>query len=114
MGIAIAAHPQREDVLFIDEIHRLPRPAEEILYPVMEEFALDIVLGRGPGARSIRLSIPPFTLVGATTRYAMLTPPLRDRFGAVYRLDFYQQDDMATLVHRNAARLQLPTHATGT
>jgi Holliday junction DNA helicase RuvB len=110
---AILSNLQREDVLFIDEIHRLPRPAEEILYPVMEEFALDIVLGRGPGARSIRLSIPPFTLVGATTRYAMLSPPLRDRFGAVYRLDFYQQDDMATLVHRNAALLQLPIEEDG-
>jgi len=110
---AILSNLQREDVLFIDEIHRLPRPAEEILYPVMEEFALDIVLGRGPGARSIRLSIPPFTLVGATTRYAMLSPPLRDRFGAVYRLDFYQQEDMATLVHRNAALLQLPIEEDG-
>jgi Holliday junction DNA helicase RuvB len=110
---AILSNLQREDVLFIDEIHRLPRPAEEILYPVMEEFALDIVLGRGPGARSIRLSIPPFTLVGATTRYAMLSPPLRDRFGAVYRLDFYQQDDMAMLVHRNAALLQLPIEEDG-
>jgi len=110
---AILSNLQREDVLFIDEIHRLPRPAEEILYPVMEEFALDIVLGRGPGARSIRLSIPPFTLVGATTRYAMLSPPLRDRFGAVYRLDFYQQEDMATLVRRNAALLRLPIHEDG-
>jgi holliday junction DNA helicase RuvB len=110
---AILSNLQREDVLFIDEIHRLPRPAEEILYPVMEEFALDIILGRGPGARSIRLSIPPFTLVGATTRYAMLSPPLRDRFGAVYRLDFYQQEDMATLVRRNAALLQLPIHEDG-
>jgi len=110
---AILSNLQREDVLFIDEIHRLPRPAEEILYPVMEEFALDIILGRGPGARSIRLSIPPFTLVGATTRYAMLSPPLRDRFGAVYRLDFYQQDDMATLVRRNAALLQLPIEEDG-
>jgi Holliday junction DNA helicase RuvB len=110
---AILSNLQREDVLFIDEIHRLPRPAEEILYPVMEEFALDIVLGRGPGARSIRLSIPPFTLVGATTRYAMLSPPLRDRFGAVYRLDFYQQEDMATLVRRNAALLQLPIEEDG-
>jgi Holliday junction DNA helicase RuvB len=110
---AILSNLQREDVLFIDEIHRLPRPAEEILYPVMEEFALDIVLGRGPGARSIRLSIPPFTLVGATTRYAMLSPPLRDRFGAVYRLDFYQQDDIATLVRRNAALLQLPIEEDG-
>ncbi len=110
---AILSNLQREDVLFIDEIHRLPRPAEEILYPVMEEFALDIILGRGPGARSIRLSIPPFTLVGATTRYAMLSPPLRDRFGAVYRLDFYQQEDMTTLVRRNAALLQVPIEEDG-
>ena len=88
---AILTNLQREDVLFIDEIHRLPRAAEEILYPAMEDFALDIILGKGPGARSVRLSVPPFTLIGATTRYALLSPPLRDRFGAVYRLDFYQQ-----------------------
>jgi Holliday junction DNA helicase RuvB len=104
---AILTNLQREDVLFIDEIHRLPRAAEEILYPAMEDFALDIVLGKGPGARSVRLSVPPFTLIGATTRYALLSPPLRDRFGAVYRLDFYQQEDIAGLVRRNAAILDI-------
>ena len=88
---AILTNLQREDVLFIDEIHRLPRAAEEILYPAMEDFALDIILGKGPGARSVRLSVPPFTLIGATTRYALLSPPLRDRFGAVYRQDFYRR-----------------------
>ena len=88
---AILTSLQEFDILFIDEIHRLPRTAEEVLYPAMEDFALDIVLGRGPGARSVRLSVPRFTLVGATTRYAMLSAPLRDRFGAVYRLDFYDQ-----------------------
>jgi Holliday junction DNA helicase RuvB len=104
---AILTNLQREDVLFIDEIHRLPRAAEEILYPAMEDFALDIILGKGPGARSVRLSVPPFTLIGATTRYALLSPPLRDRFGAVYRLDFYQEEDIAGLVRRNAAILHI-------
>jgi len=104
---AILTNLQREDVLFIDEIHRLPRAAEEILYPAMEDFALDIILGKGPGARSVRLSVPPFTLIGATTRYALLSPPLRDRFGAVYRLDFYQQEDIAGLIRRNAALLNI-------
>ncbi|GAG28513.1 unnamed protein product, partial [marine sediment metagenome] len=104
---AILTNLQREDVMFIDEIHRLPRAAEEILYPAMEDFALDIILGKGPGARSVRLSVPPFTLIGATTRYALLSPPLRDRFGAVYRLDFYQQEDIAGLVRRNAALLHI-------
>ncbi len=104
---AILTNLQREDVLFIDEIHRLPRAAEEVLYPAMEDFALDIILGKGPGARSVRLSVPPFTLIGATTRYALLSPPLRDRFGAVYRLDFYQQEDIATLIRRNAALLDV-------
>src|SRR5581483_8499139 len=77
---------QKDDVLFIDEIHRLSRAVEEVLYPAMEDFALDIVLGKGPGARSVRLTLPPFTLVGATTRYALLSSPLRDRFGQTYRL----------------------------
>ncbi|KPK46136.1 MAG: ATP-dependent DNA helicase RuvB [Dehalococcoidia bacterium SM23_28_2] len=104
---AILTNLQREDVLFIDEIHRLPRAAEEVLYPAMEDFALDIILGKGPGARSVRLSVPPFTLIGATTRYALLSPPLRDRFGAVYRLDFYQQEDIAALIRRNAALLDV-------
>jgi Holliday junction DNA helicase RuvB len=93
------------DVLFIDEIHRLPRVVEEVLYPVMEDFALDIVLGKGAGAKSVRLNLPRFTLVGATTRFAMLSPPLRERFGAVYRLDFYEQDAIKVIVERSARLL---------
>ena len=111
---AILTGLQEFDVLFIDEVHRLPRAAEEVLYPAMEDFALDIVLGRGPGARSVRLSVPRFTLVGATTRYAMLSAPLRDRFGAVYRLDFYDHDAIATIVRRNAAILEVPIDDEGT
>ena len=110
---AILTNLQEHDVLFIDEIHRLPRAAEEVLYPAMEDFALDIVLGRGPGARSVRLSIPHFTLVGATTRYAMLSPPLRDRFGAVYRLDFYDEPAIAAIIRRNAEILKVPTEHDG-
>lgn len=110
---SILTNLQEQDVLFIDEIHRLPRTAEEVLYPAMEDFALDIILGRGPGARSVRLSVPPFTLVGATTRYAMLSPPLRDRFGAVYRLDFYDQESIAAIILRNAAILKAPIDAAG-
>src|SRR5439155_1539909 len=94
-------------------IHRLPRAAEEVLYPAMEDYALDIVLGRGPGARSVRLSIPRFTLVGATTRYAMLSPPLRDRFGAVYRLDFYDEPAIAAIILRNAGILKVPIDDNG-
>jgi holliday junction DNA helicase RuvB len=110
---AILTNLQEHDVLFIDEVHRLPRAAEEVLYPAMEDFALDIVLGRGPGARSVRLSVPRFTLVGATTRYAMLSPPLRDRFGAVYRLDFYDEDSIAAIIRRNAVLLKVPTEHDG-
>jgi len=110
---AILTNLQERDVLFIDEIHRLPRAAEEVLYPAMEDFALDIVLGKGPGARSVRLSVPRFTLVGATTRYAMLSPPLRDRFGSVYRLDFYDQDAIGTIIRRNAAILDVPVDKEG-
>ncbi len=110
---AILTNLQESDILFIDEVHRLPRAAEEVLYPAMEDFALDIVLGRGPGARSVRLSVPRFTLIGATTRYAMLSPPLRDRFGAVYRLDFYDGEAMAAIVRRSAAILDMPTDVDG-
>ncbi len=110
---SILTNLQEHDVLFIDEIHRLPRTAEEVLYPAMEDFALDIVLGRGPGARSVRLSVPHFTLVGATTRYAMLSPPLRDRFGSVYRLDFYDNDAIAAIIRRNAALLKVPVEPEG-
>jgi len=104
---AILTNLQEDDVLFIDEVHRLPRTVEEILYPAMEDLALDLVLGKGPGARSVRLSLPRFTLVGATTRYAMMSPPLRDRFGLVYRLDFYTVDAIAQIVARSAHILEV-------
>ncbi|ERI09488.1 Holliday junction branch migration DNA helicase RuvB [Aneurinibacillus aneurinilyticus] len=90
------------DVLFIDEIHRLPRSVEEVLYPAMEDFALDIVIGKGPGAKSVRLDLPPFTLVGATTRAGMLSAPLRDRFGVVSRLEYYTADELTYIVMRAA------------
>jgi len=93
------------DVLFIDEIHRLSRAVEEILYPAMEDFQLDIVVGKGPAASSIRLPLPPFTLVGATTRTGMITGPLRDRFGLVARLDFYRDDELESIVRRAAGIL---------
>lgn len=93
------------DVLFIDEIHRLHRVVEEILYPAMEDFALDIVIGKGPGARSLRLNLPPFTLVGATTRAGLLTSPLRDRFGVIARLDFYGPAELETILRRTAGIL---------
>ncbi|NTV38105.1 MAG: Holliday junction branch migration DNA helicase RuvB [Anaerolineales bacterium] len=86
---AILTNLRAGDVLFIDEVHRLARPVEEVLYPAMEDFQLDIIIGKGPSARSIRLKMPHFTLIGATTRYAMMSAPLRDRLGAIYRLDFY-------------------------
>jgi Holliday junction DNA helicase RuvB len=93
------------DVLFVDEIHRLARPVEEILYPAMEDFQLDIVLGKGPAARSLRLDLPPFTLVGATTRTGLVTGPLRDRFGLVARLDYYSAADLELIVRRSAGLL---------
>jgi Holliday junction DNA helicase RuvB len=104
---AILTNLKKQDVLFIDEIHRLSRAVEEILYPAMEDYALDIVIGKGPGARSLRLNLPPFTLVGATTRYALLSPPLRDRFGGVYHLDFYDEESVRTIVKRSAQILQV-------
>jgi len=102
---AIITNLDKGDVLFIDEIHRLARVVEEVLYPVMEDFALDIVMGKGPGARSIRLNLPRFTLIGATTRFAMLSSPLRDRFGAVYRMDFYDEHSIKVIVERSARLL---------
>ena len=93
---------QPHDILFVDEVHRLPRIVEEVLYPVMEDRALDIVLGKGPGAHSVRLNLPPFTLIGATTRYALLSAPLRDRFGVTYRLDFYDVEDIVRILRRSA------------
>lgn len=102
---AILTNLQPGDVLFIDEIHRLNRSVEEILYPAMEDFALDIVIGKGPAARSIRLDVPRFTLVGATTRSGMLTGPLRDRFGISFRLDYYSVENLAEIVRRSASIL---------
>jgi Holliday junction DNA helicase RuvB len=102
---SILTNLQRGDVLFVDEIHRLNRTVEEVLYPAMEDFALDIVLGKGPGARSVRLTLPRFTLVGATTRYALLSSPLRDRFGQTYRLEYYDVPTLTTIVQRSASIL---------
>ncbi|CAG0950314.1 Holliday junction ATP-dependent DNA helicase RuvB [Anaerolineae bacterium] len=110
---AILTNLRAGDVLFIDEVHRLGRPVEEVLYSAMEDFSLDIIIGKGPSARSIRLKMPRFTLIGATTRYAMMSAPLRDRFGAVYRLDFYDQSAMETIVHRSAGILDVAIDATG-
>jgi Holliday junction DNA helicase RuvB len=102
---AILTNLHKGDVLFVDEIHRLARPVEEVLYPAMEDFQLDIIIGKGPSARSLRLNLPRFTIIGATTRFSMMSAPLRDRFGAVYRLDFYDQSAMETIVHRSAGIL---------
>ncbi len=99
---AILTNLEPNDVLFVDEIHRLSPVVEEVLYPAMEDFQLDIVIGEGPAARSIKLDLPPFTLVGATTRAGLLTSPLRDRFGIVQRLEFYNNEELATIVKRSA------------
>jgi Holliday junction DNA helicase RuvB len=99
---AMLTNLQSGDVLFVDEIHRLPPAVEEILYPAMEDYELDIVIGQGPAARSVRLTLPSFTLVGATTRTGLLTAPLRDRFGIVHRLEFYPPDELAAIVERSA------------
>ena len=110
---AILTNLRSQDILFIDEIHRLSRAVEEVLYPAMEDFALDIIIGKGPGARSLRLTLPPFTLIGATTRFALLSPPLRDRFGAVYRLDFYDHASVETILQRSARILQIKAETEG-
>jgi Holliday junction DNA helicase RuvB len=110
---AILTNLRSQDILFIDEIHRLSRAVEEILYPAMEEGALDIIIGKGPGARSLRLNLPAFTLIGATTRFALLSPPLRDRFGAVYRLDFYDQASIETILLRSTSILGVEAEAEG-
>ncbi|MBW2164436.1 MAG: Holliday junction branch migration DNA helicase RuvB [Deltaproteobacteria bacterium] len=99
---AILTNLQQGDVLFIDEIHRLSPVVEEILYPAMEDFQLDLIIGQGPSARTIKIEIPHFTLVGATTRAGLLSPPLRDRFGVVLRVNFYQDDELCTIVNRSA------------
>jgi holliday junction DNA helicase RuvB len=110
---ALLTNLEAGDVLFIDEIHRLSPIIEEVLYPAMEDFQLDIMIGEGPAARSIKLDLPPFTLVGATTRAGMLTNPLRDRFGIVQRLEFYSSSDLATIVSRSATILGLALDAEG-
>jgi Holliday junction DNA helicase RuvB len=104
---AILTNLHQGDILFVDEVHRLGKVVEEILYPAMEDFHLDIVIGKGPGARSIHLPLPRFTIVGATTRLALMTAPLRARFGAVYRLDFYDDDAMEAIVRRSAGILHV-------
>ena len=110
---AILTNLEPNDVLFVDEIHRLSPVVEEVLYPAMEDFQLDIMIGEGPAARSIKLDLPPFTLVGATTRAGLLTSPLRDRFGIVQRLEFYATSDLEGIVRRSAGILNLPTEDEG-
>jgi holliday junction DNA helicase RuvB len=110
---ALLTNLQPNDVLFVDEIHRLSPVVEEILYPAMEDFQLDIMIGEGPGARSIKLDLPPFTLIGATTRAGLLTSPLRDRFGIVQRLEFYDHAELTRIVTRSAGLLGVPTDPTG-
>lgn len=111
---AILTNLQPNDVLFIDEIHRLNRTVEEILYPAMEDFKIDIVIGKGPSARTLRLEIPPFTLIGATTRTGLITSPLRDRFGITGRLDYYQEDALEKIIKRSAAILMVEIDFEGT
>ncbi|MDD5509575.1 MAG: Holliday junction branch migration DNA helicase RuvB [Dehalococcoidales bacterium] len=110
---AILTNLRSQDILFIDEIHRLNRTVEEILYPAMEDFALDIIIGKGPGAKNLRINLPDFTLIGATTRFALLSPPLRDRFGAVYRLDFYDRTSIEEILKRSARILQIEVEDKG-
>jgi holliday junction DNA helicase RuvB len=110
---AILTNLEPHDILFIDEIHRLNATVEEILYPAMEDYQIDIIIGEGPSARSIKLDIPPFTLIGATTRAGLLTSPLRDRFGIVQRLEFYTADDLAKIVTRSANILNIEVHPYG-
>lgn len=110
---AILTNLGHGDVLFIDEIHRLPRTVEEVLYPAMEDYSLDIILGKGPGARSLRLELPRFTLVGATTRAGLLTSPLRDRFGVTYRLEFYQVEELVRILLRASRALRVELDLAG-
>ncbi|MBN2141083.1 MAG: Holliday junction branch migration DNA helicase RuvB [Desulfovibrionaceae bacterium] len=104
---AILTNLGRDDILFIDEIHRMPASVEEILYPAMEDFKIDLIIGQGPGARSVKIDLEPFTLVGATTRLGLLTSPLRDRFGCVFRLDFYSPEEISRIVRRAARILDI-------
>ncbi len=110
---AILTNLRAGDILFIDEIHRLGKAVEEILYPAMEDYALDIIIGKGPAARSLRLKLPRFTVIGATTRLALITAPLRARFGAVYRLDYYDEPAMREIVQRAARLLKVEAETTG-
>ncbi|HHU08361.1 MAG TPA: Holliday junction branch migration DNA helicase RuvB [Clostridiaceae bacterium] len=110
---AILTNLEEHDVLFIDEIHRLNHTVEEILYPAMEDFALDIMIGKGPAARSIRLDLPPFTLIGATTRAGLLTSPLRDRFGMIHRLELYSDGEIVQILQRNASMLSIGINRDG-
>ncbi len=110
---AIVTNLHANDILFIDEIHRLSRIVEEVLYPAMEDFALDLIIGKGPGAKSLRLNLPPFTLIGATTRYALLSPPLRDRFGTVFRFDFYDEAAIKRILERSARILGIKADEKG-
>ena len=105
---AILTSLQPRDVLFIDEVHRLNHVVEEILYPAMEDFQLDIIIGQGPSARTMKIPLPPFTLVGATTRAGLLTPPLRERFGVVLRVEFYSPEDLGKIIQRSAKLLDIP------
>jgi holliday junction DNA helicase RuvB len=111
---AILTHLKQNDILFIDEVHRLGRAVEEILYPAMEDFVLDIVIGKGPAAKNVRLNLPRFTVIGATTRLALLAAPLRDRFGAQFRLDFYSQEAMEYIINRAASMLNVEIRPEGT
>src|SRR5215218_6787635 len=110
---ALLTNLEENDVLFIDEIHRLSPVVEEILYPALEDFKIDIMIGEGPAARSVKLDLPPFTLVGATTRAGMLTNPLRDRFGIVARLEFYSAEELTRIVQRSSALLEIKVDAEG-
>src|SRR5512137_900876 len=110
---AILTNLRAGEVLFIDEVHRLGKAVEEVLYPAMEDFALDIIIGKGPSARSIRLKLPRFTVIGATTRLALMTAPLRARFGAVYRLDYYEMEAMQAIVRRASGKLNVETDEGG-
>ncbi len=110
---AILTNLRGGDILFIDEIHRLGRAVEEVLYPAMEDYALDIIIGKGPSARSVRLKLPRFTVVGATTRLALVTAPLRARFGAVYRLNYYSLEAMESIINRAAQKLKVPADPDG-
>ena len=110
---AILTSLQPRDVLFIDEIHRLNHVVEEVLYPAMEDYELDIIIGQGPSARTMKIPLPAFTLVGATTRTGLLTPPLRDRFGVILRVEFYSPEELCQIVTRSAALLRIPIQDAG-